>query len=61
MRGLINNSDDSDNENVGTKDKGATIIKKKRGEGKTFFFREICISWVGKKSSWRGRYMVMEG
>ncbi len=25
MRGLINNSDDSDNENVGTQDKEATI------------------------------------
>jgi hypothetical protein len=40
MRGLIKNSDDSDNENVGTQDKEATITKKKRGEGKTYFFSE---------------------
>ncbi len=61
MIGLNNNSDDSDSENVVTQDEEVTITKKKRGEGKTFFFRDICISWVGKKSSWRGRNMVVEG
>jgi len=43
MIGLNNNSD-SDSENIGTQDKEATITKKKRGEGKTYFFSETFAS-----------------
>ena len=40
---LNNNSDDSDSENVGNRDE-VTITKKKRGEGKTYFFSETFAS-----------------
>ena len=43
MIGLNNNSDDSDSENVGNRDE-VTITKKKRGEGKTYFFSETFAS-----------------
>ena len=43
MIGLNNNSD-SDSENIGTQDKEATITKKQRGEGKTYFFSETFAS-----------------
>ena len=61
MIGLNNNSDDSDSENVGNRDEVSITKKKERRRKNLFFFRDICISWVGKKSSWRGRKMVMEG
>ena len=44
MIGLNNNSYDSESENVETQDKEATITKKKRGEGKTYFFSETFAS-----------------
>ena len=54
MIGLNNNSDDSDSENVVTQDEEVTKIKKKeRSRKNLLFFRDICFSWVGKKSSWK--------
>ena len=40
IRGLNNNSDDSDRENEETLDKDATKTKKKRGDGKIYYFSE---------------------